>query len=155
MTALPGAITVRSVEASSQNLYQDNVDYVFKIYVPTSITIAHELQILFPRQFDLYINDGLTEYTCSTSYLDDANTATIKSEQQWNTNTECTVDSNRITYPPPSLTQLFTATDIITWNLKSIGNPEFGESRTAETYWDFDATDFNAFTNYSWFSNKW
>jgi hypothetical protein len=48
MTALPGAITVRSIEASSQNLYEDNVDYVFKIYVPASITIAHELQVLFP-----------------------------------------------------------------------------------------------------------
>jgi len=50
---------------------------------------------------------------------------------------------------------LFTATDIVTWNLKSIGNPEFGESRTAESLWDFDDTDFDAFTDYNWFTNKW
>lgn len=75
MTELPENITIRSVEASSQNLYDDNVDYTFKIYAPVSITISHELQVLFPRQFDLFINDGITAYTCSTSYLDDASTS--------------------------------------------------------------------------------
>lgn len=155
MTQLPENITIRSVEASSQNLYDDNVDYTFKLYVPTSITISHQLQVLFPSQFDLFINDGLVNYTCSTSYIDDAASGTIKSEQSWNDNTECPVNDNRVTYPPPSLTKAFTTSDIVTWTIKSIGNPEFGESRTAESLWDFDDSDFDAFTDYDWFSEKW
>ncbi len=45
-------------------------------------------------------------------------------------------------------------TDNITWTIKSIGNPEYGQPRTANNFWDFDATDTDVFTIFTDWTRK-
>ena len=49
----------------------------------------------------------------------------------------------------------FTSDNLITWTIQGIGNPQWAESRTAERYWDFDATDKDVWPLYNYWASKY
>jgi hypothetical protein len=46
------------------------------------------------------------------------------------------------------------STKIITWTIKFVGNPEYGQARTANAFWDFDATNADEFTIFTDWTRK-
>ena len=62
-TALAKNILVKMVEADGDNLFDTNVDYQFRFYLDDTISDTKNLKVKFPRQYDLWINDGVSYYT--------------------------------------------------------------------------------------------
>jgi hypothetical protein len=61
---------------------------------------------------------------------------------------------NMITMDAPATQRAMAATDIITWTIRSVGNPEYGQARTANASWDFDVTDADVFTIFTDWTRK-
>jgi hypothetical protein len=152
-TDLPYNVEIRTISASDPDLF-DSGSYTFVIYLAETFTTTSQLKVMFPMEYDLSKDDKQDAYSCSTNYQDDSDSATNKTGQTWNANTACPAAYNSITLPSPSSSRIFASTDIVTFTINSVGNPQWGQSRTAETGWDFEATDGDVWTIYDlWTSN--
>jgi hypothetical protein len=54
----------------------------------------------------------------------------------------------------PVVQKAMASTKIITWTIKSVGNPKYGQARTANAFWDFDATNADEFTIFTDWTRK-
>lgn len=90
--ALPvNNIPIQSVEANNRHLFSTGVEYTFKFYINSgSLATDESVQVMFPNQYMLYINDGADEYTCSSTSLD--LTLASATAVTWNTDTSCSTN---------------------------------------------------------------
>jgi hypothetical protein len=133
------------------------------------------LKVLFPKEYDLWMCDGKESYTCDSTYFEDAdsirNTRAVtiantndgsnqgfstdmSTQKTWNPATSCNTDKNMITLTAPTTGLALKDTDIVTWTIKGVGNPEWGQSRPTSTLWDFDATDTDVWPVYDFWTSK-
>jgi hypothetical protein len=152
-TAMAYNIEIRRITPGDRDLFNSG-SYTFLFYLSETFATTNQIRVWFPMEYDLSKEDKKDSYTCSTTRKDDSDSATNKSEQTWNTNTSCTASMNWITLPVPTTSRIFASTDIVTLTVTSVGNPQWAQSRSAATGWDFDATDSDVWTLYDlWTSN--
>lgn len=66
-TALPKSdIVMKSVDVSSHELFKSAADYTFTFFLDTKPTAEQNLQVDFPPQFELAVDDGKDDYVCAT-----------------------------------------------------------------------------------------
>jgi hypothetical protein len=144
-------ISVKSVSTSSHNLFAGSSTYEFKFFVnKTTFTTTENIQVMFPMQYDLDLNDGADSYTCATTLADStgANVA-----EEWNTDKSCEASGNWVKLGEVGYT--LEPTDEFHWEVSGVGNPEMALTRTPPTTtWDFDATDLTLFTEYKAWTEK-
>ena len=134
-------IGVRSLVMGENRLFKSS-DYTWRLYFADTINTDSQIQVLFPREYNLRLVDKKDSYTCSTTWLDISNSATIKTQQNWNSVSSCPASGNLITLSAPTNSMTFSSTNIVTLSVQSVGNPQFGQTRTAlSTTQDFDVTD--------------
>lgn len=152
-TALPaGLIDVRSVSVSSQNL-RGRGDYTFDLYVADTFTTSSRLQVLFPPQFSLSLQDKKDSYSCNSTFVDE--TATSRIAQVWNSDSSCTASLNTISLTAPSTSKDFTKGQLISLTVSEVATPEYGLPRVAmNPTWDFDVQDREVYTVNSWWVDK-
>jgi hypothetical protein len=121
---------VRSVELSSYEIFATGVTHTFKFYPATAVDSGKTVKALFPRQYDLTTVSAVTSYTCSTTYVSDAVDETVGSVVNWNNASNCSVAGNTVTLPAPATHAAFKATDLVTWTVSGVTNPEWGDKRT-------------------------
>jgi len=139
---------------SDHYLFGHNSDYTFEFFLNGSTLATDEsIRVDFPCQWDLYVADGNSSYTCSTTSLD--TTSLTATASTWNTDTDCsTGNSNRVELGASSTATTLASGLEFTWSISGVGNPEWGWDRTAATSWDFDVSDTDVMGNYSKWSNK-
>jgi hypothetical protein len=152
-TAQANHLEVRNITASSTSMF-DLSSYTFTFYLGQTLDTTSQIKVLFPAEYDLSKDDKHDSYSCSSTYKDDSDAGTNREQQNWNTNTVCTASYNWVVLPAPTVGRAFASTDIVTLTLTSVGNPQWGQPRTAASSWDFDATDSDVWTIYDvWTSN--
>lgn len=72
----------------------------------------------------------------------------------WNDDTKRGSERNWVSLDTPENNYRFDGTELITWDLKSVDNPEWTETRDANKNWDFDVTDSDVWTLYEYWVNK-
>ena len=136
-----GKIDVRSLVQTDNRIFKPS-DYTWRIYITDVMNTDSTLQVLFPKEYDLNTVDQKSSYSCSSTWLDNSASATIKTQQSWNSGSSCTASGNLVTLSAPTTSITFDATRIVTWTLQAVGNPQWGEPRIAQTTTiDFDVTD--------------
>jgi hypothetical protein len=134
-------IAVRSLTMTDNRLFKSS-DYAWRIYLIDAMNTDSQLQVLFPREYDLNKFDRKDSYNCATTWQDFTTTATIKTQQSWNTATSCTNTGNLAILTAPTTASTFNANHLIRFSLTAVGNPQFSRRRTAQAITtDFDATD--------------
>lgn len=152
-SALPaGLIDVRAVASSAQNL-QGSGDYTFDLYIADSFTTSSQLQVLFPPQFSLSLQDKKDSYTCNSTFVDE--TSTTRTPQVWNSASACTVSLNTITLPASPTSKDFTKGQVLSLTVNAVATPQYGLPRVAGSVtWDFDVQDKEVYTVNSWWIEK-
>jgi len=152
-TALPaGLIDVRSVSATSQNLLGSG-DYTFELYVADTFTTSSLLQVMFPPQFSLSLQDKKDSYSCNSTFVDE--TATSRIPQVWNSASSCTASLNTVALTAPSTGKDFTKGQVLSLTVSAVATPQYGLPRVATSpTWDFDVQDKEVYTVNSWWSEK-
>jgi len=72
--------------------------------------------------------------------------------EDWNTDESCTASYNHIMLDAVAYTS--EATDKFTWEISGVGNPEHALTRTAMSFWDWDASDSSLFTLHGAWTEK-
>ena len=147
-------IGVRSLVLGESRLFR-NGDYTWRLYIADTMNTDSQLQVLFPKEYNLRLFDKKDTYSCSTTWLDISTSATIKTQQNWNSASSCTASGNLVSLTPPTTSTAFTISNIVTFTLQAVGNPQFGQSRTASaTTTDFDVTDSILWPLYAYWTSK-
>lgn len=143
-------IQIADVMASNHYLFASAVTYTFDFYLEvTSVDTDENLSIMFPYQYDLWLQDGVAEYTCDTQV-----TESTGDVEDWNEDNSCAASGNWVMLDAKAYTT--ESTDRYRWEISAVGNPESALARTAATAWDFDATDVSVFTTlHADWTEKW
>jgi len=157
ITGSPSLIEIRNL-AVSNRLLSTTADYSMILYLAGSFDTTTQLQIQFPKEYDLTVVDQKDSYSCTTNWVDFSSTATITTPQDWNSGSSCSQANNLVTMTPPTVTKAFLATNYLAWNITSVMTPNWGYARltstaTAKTQ-DFDIQDWTVWTIYSYWTSK-
>jgi len=152
-TALPaGLIDVRTVASTAQDLFSSG-DYTFELYVADTLSTTSLLQVLFPPQYALNLQDKKDSYTCNTTFVDE--TTTTRLPQTWNNAPSCSISQNTISLPAPTLSKDLTKGQLLSLVVNSVTTPQYGLMRTATSpLWDFDVQDRSVYMLSSWWTSK-
>lgn len=135
--------------ASNHELFANSVTYTFDFYLEvTTLDTDENLSIHFPYEYDLYLCDGVAEYTCDTTVMESTGDV-----EDWNEDNSCAASGNWVMLDAKAYTT--ESSDHFTWEVQAVGNPESALSRTVAAAWDFDATDADVFTLYNYWTEKW
>ena len=155
-TTLPGELDIRLVDASVRRL-STTADYSFQFYLADSVDATTELRLSFPPEASLAQLTSQASFPCTTKWLDQSGTEAAL-PQDWNSNTACQLnkDTNEVILSSAATTsKTFTASQQITVNVTGVPTPQWGQVRTPlSAVWDFDDSDFNVWTIYSWWTNQ-
>lgn len=155
-TTLPADLSIRLVDASVRRL-STTADYSFKFYLSDSIDATTELRLAFPPEASLAHLTSQTSFPCATKWLDQSGTEAAL-DQDWNSNTACQLnkDTNEVILGSATTTsRTFTTAHQITVNVTGVPTPQWGQVRTPlSALWDFDDSDYNVWTIYSWWTNQ-
>jgi len=85
----PTNIEFKSVSVSDHYIFGHSADYTFEFYLGggNSLATDESVHVMFPKQWDLYLADGVDSYSCSTTNLD--TTVLTASAVTWNQDTAC------------------------------------------------------------------
>lgn len=150
IAAVPaGVITLARVMTSNHNLFGDNATYDFDFYLAGNLGATEQIKFKFPMSYDLYLNDGDSEYTCSTSSVESDGTS-----NDWCTNcgTSCTAMGNYVALSAKAYT--ITSAERFNFEVQGVGNPESAFSRTSTSLWDFDDSDADLNMEYDSYTEK-
>jgi hypothetical protein len=153
----PTNIEFKSVSVSNHYLFGHSADYTFEFFLGGGNTLDTDetLHVMFPKQWDLYLADGIDSYSCSTTTLDVS--SLTASAVAWNSDTACaTNSSNTVSLDAVTASLTYNAATEFTWVVNGVSTPEYGETRSASAAkdMDFDDTDFTLFTDYDEWTNK-
>lgn len=152
-TALPvGLIDVRTVASTAQDLFSSG-DYTFELYVADTFSITSQLQVIFPPQYALSLQDKKDSYSCNTTYVDE--TTTTRLPQVWNTQTSCPTSQNTVTLPAPTTSKELTKGQMLSLTVTAVTTPQYGQVRRASSaLWDFEVQDKAVYRLSSWWTDK-
>lgn len=157
ITGSPSLIEIRNLKASTR-LLSGTADYSMILYLAGSFDTSTQLQIQFPKEYDLTVVDQKDSYSCATQWVDYSTTATITTPQEWNSGSSCNQANNVVSMTSPTATRTFLATNYITWNITSVMTPVWGYSRlttpATSKVQDFDIQDWTVWTIYSYWTSK-
>lgn len=127
--ALVENINIRSVTVTDNRLFMA-ADYSWRVYVADTMYLDSQLQVLFPKEYDL----DKTNYACQSTYSD---TMLV-----WNSASSCSVLRNMISLPPPTTQQSFATPQVLRFTVQQVSNPQFAQTRKAQSAGlDLDVTD--------------
>ena len=152
----PNNIYVRSVAKSENRLFKSS-DYTWRLYMIDTMSTDSQLQVLFPQEYNLRLFDKKDSYSCTSTWLDISATSTNKNQQTWNSASSCSASNNLVSMSSPTAATTFSMSSIVTLNVQSVGNPQFGQTRFAATYintMDFDVTDSVLWPLWTYWSSK-
>ena len=132
-------IVVRSITQSSTETFETEQSYTFQLYLDGQVDTNKELKVLFPPQFDLYINQGVTEFACTNTWIDETSTTT--GTTTYNSGSTCSTTGNWISKGTRSEAFFFTADHLMTWTISDLTNPEWGLTRVSRSFMDWDNED--------------
>jgi hypothetical protein len=148
-------IYVRSLTMTDRRLFRSS-DYTWRLYLSDTMNTDSQLQVMFPREYMLNYFDKKDSYSCSSTWLDISASATIKTQQNWNSASSCSASGNTISLSAPTTSISFTATNIVTLTVASVGNAQFGQSRSAfAVTQDFDVTDAVLWPLYAYWTSQY
>lgn len=157
ITGSPSLIEIRNLAVTNRVL-SSTADYSMILYLTGSFDTSTQLQIQFPKEYDLTVVDQKDSYSCATQWVDFASTATITTPQEWNSGSGCNQANNWVTMTSPSATKTFLATNYLTWNITSVMTPTWGYERlttpATSKVQDFDIQDWSVWTIYSYWTSK-
>ena len=130
---------VRSISQSSTETFEAEQSYTFQIYLDGLVDTNKELKVLFPPQFDLYINQGVTEFTCTNTWIDESSSST--GTTAYNSSGTCSTTKNWVSKGTRSENFTFTSDHLMTWTISDLTNPEWGLTRVSRDFMDWDNED--------------
>jgi len=134
-------IAIRSLTMTDNRLFKSS-DYAWRIYITDAMNTDSQLQLLYPKEYDLNKFDRKDSYNCATTWQNFDTTATIKTQQNWNAGTSCTNTGNLVVLAPPTTAITFTANHLIRFSLTAVATPQYSLKRESQGITtDFDMTD--------------
>jgi len=134
-------IAIRSLTMTDNRLFKSS-DYAWRIYITDAMNTDSQLQLLYPKEYDLNKFDRKDSYNCATTWQNFDTTATIKTQQNWNAGTSCANTGNLVVLAPPTTAITFTANHLIRFSLTAVATPQYSLKRESQGITtDFDMTD--------------
>jgi len=147
-------IDVRSLVMSESRLFRSG-DYTWRLYIADTMNTDSQLQVLFPKEYNLRLFDKKDIYSCTSTWID-LSANGIKTQQNWNSASSCSASNNLVALSSPTTSITFSNTNVVTFTVQSVGNPQFGQGRTAAaTITDFDVTDSVLWPLWAYWTSKY
>lgn len=127
-------VRIRNITNSASKL-QAVSDYTLEFYLDsTELIIGDSLIVQFPLQFNLP-RDNSDNLLCAATWSDQSPTSLDRSKQTWNTkSTFCLTNGLNQVVWPVSEQKTFQTTDLVTFTIRELKNPEWGYTRTLPAY---------------------